>query len=195
MSDRGSSSNRTPTLIASFLISAVLAALITLGMTVLIDRYDRPAIVVGPSTPTGLFVHVDGAVATPGVYSLPPNARLVDAVEAAGGLNGDADLASLNLAGRVGDGESIVVERQGAASMDQDRPVSSPESLTPRININTATEAELQLLPGIGPALAARIVESREQEGPFPSIESLARVNGISDAMVLELTPLISVDD
>lgn len=124
-----------------------------------------------------IAVHVKGAVADPGVYLFQANQRVADAVEAAGPLP-DADLDQLNLAAYLEDGSQILV------------PERSPDSSTPddstygRINLNTATAAELETLPGIGPNKAAAILSYREEHGSFSSPEDLLQVKGISENLL-----------
>lgn len=132
-----------------------------------------------------LTVHVAGAVCTPGVYELPSDCRVVDAVEAAGGLSFDADADLVNLAEPLRDGVKVAIPRKG------ERPANSETSAvglggggsgavhTAAVNINTADAATLQELPGIGPALADRIVAEREAHGWFASVDDLMRVSGI----------------
>jgi competence protein ComEA len=191
--DRGSdsASSSVSTLILLAAISAVLAAGVTLGLALVIDRWDRPAIVVLPSTPSDLVVHVSGAVATPGVYPVPQDARLADVVIAAGGLRDDADESMLNMAARVGDGETIEIRAAPPLANEEVSPGEQASPSAGLVNINTATATELEQLPGIGPVLAERIIESRDTDGAFTDIASLSRVSGISDATVQEIAPLI----
>lgn len=112
------------------------------------------------SSSADLRVDVKGAVQAPGVYLLAPNARITDAVEAAGGPAEDADLAQLNLAAKVTDEGLVVVPRRGELL-----PGAAPSGLL--VNINTATEADLRALPGIGDVRARQIVSSRSTDGPF----------------------------
>jgi competence protein ComEA len=128
---------------------------------------------VGPAAGT-LFVQVVGAVVNPGVYELPPDSRVMDAVALAGGLTAKADPASVNLARVIQDGEQLVIGTSGG-------PSSSKNSLPAKININNATIDDFDELPRIGATLAERIVAFREANGPFSSIEGLLEVPGIGD--------------
>ena len=128
---------------------------------------------VGPAAGT-LFVQVVGAVVNPGVYELPPDSRVMDAVALAGGLTDKADPASVNLARVIQDGEQLVIGTSGG-------PSSSKNSLPAKININNATIDDFDELPRIGVTLAERIVAFREANGPFSSIEGLLEVPGIGD--------------
>ena len=148
----------------------------------------RPA--PAPASVQGLVVHVVGRVARPGVVTLAAGARVADAVEAAGGLRRDADVTHVNLARPVADGEQILVPRRG-----EDPPAPSPgTSAAPgRVDLNVADVATLDALPGIGPVLAQRIVDHREQHGPFPDVASLSDVPGIGPALERRLADLVTV--
>nr|WP_243896357.1 helix-hairpin-helix domain-containing protein [Actinomyces bowdenii] len=159
-----------------------------------------------------LVVHVAGAVQSPGVVLLRPGARVVDAIEAAGGATAEADTDQLNLARALADGEQVRVPRLGETLPPQDPgraggqaapsapgpppgdaaagPQAAPGS---RININTATASQLEELPGIGPALAQRIVEHRQTHGPFASVEDLTDVPGIGRAKLEALKEAATV--
>ena len=156
-----------------------------------------------PADPAGaaagrIVVHVVGAVASPGVVVLADGARVADAIAAAGGAASDADTEQLNLARVLGDGEQVRVPHAGEQLVAPDPGPSPPGGAsggsaaagasggsTPGggvVNINTAGAAELEALPGIGPALAARIVEYRDGHGPFASVDDLTDVPGIGPA-------------
>lgn len=183
-------------LIRWFLAGAVIALILVLAIVVWIDRAASVQVVVSTIPAREIRVHVEGAVATPGVVALPGDARLVDAVDAAGGFAGDADFASLNLAGRVGDGERVIIPDTSAALANPLATTkSAPEPGSAVVNLNTATADELVALPGIGPVLAGRIVEYRERQGQFVTVDELSSVTGISARLVDELRPLVTVDD
>lgn len=144
-----------------------------------------------------VLVHVDGEVASPGVVELAGGSpRVRDAVEAAGGLTERADTTSLNLAAPVEDGSKVhvpdAVEAASAQAAEAGASPSGPAargtasqagspSSGSRVNLNSATEEELQRLPGVGPSTAAKIVEDRAKNGPFASVEDLMRVPGIGE--------------
>jgi len=149
----------------------------------------------GPAPPTTagpLVVHVAGAVVSPGVYELAPGARVQAALEAAGGAVPGADPGALNLAAPVGDGERVYVPMVGETV-----PIAtgSPAvTVAPGpVDLNQASAAELDGLPGIGPATAAAIVDHREQNGPFASVEDLEAVRGIGPAKLDALRDLVRV--
>ena len=146
---------------------------------------------VAPSTASVVIVHVIGRVRRPGVVTLPFGSRVMDAVEAAGGLREGASIGDLNLARVLVDGEQVVVGRQANAPAAVSP--SSPTATDGLLNLNVATAAELEALPGVGPVLAGRIVDWREANGPFPSVEILGEVTGIGDALLAQLRPLVRV--
>ncbi|MDZ4044873.1 MAG: ComEA family DNA-binding protein [Rhodoglobus sp.] len=127
-----------------------------------------------------LYVHVLGAVAAPGLYVLDPDARLVDALAAAGGTTDVADLAAVNLARLLEDGEQIIVPTVGAAAAESGAAPPGDD----RIDLNTADQAALETLPRIGPALAARIIAWREENGRFRSVDDLLAVPGIGEKLL-----------
>jgi competence protein ComEA len=124
------------------------------------------------ATPGILTVYVSGAVATPGVYTLPPGSRVDAAVQAAGGFLPGAEQESINLAKPLEDGQQI----------DVPGIVDTSHVNAGRVNINTATVAELDTLPGIGPTTAQSIVDYRLQNGPFQAIQDIQNVPGIGPA-------------
>jgi competence protein ComEA len=158
----------------------------------------------GTTSTTGgglLVVHVAGAVAHPGVVRVESGARVIDAIEAAGGGVPNADLDRLNLAAKVADGQRIAVAIVGApapaevgstggAVAGSTDPAAGPP---PLININTATAAELEELPGIGPTLAEAIVAERERRGGFRSVGELQDVRGIGEGRYADIKDLVSV--
>ncbi|MCR6690420.1 ComEA family DNA-binding protein [Cellulomonas sp.] len=155
----------------------------------------RDAPPVGPDAtpaPAELVVDVVGAVARPGVVRLPPGSRVVDALDAAGGALADADVARLNLARVLVDGEQVVVPRPGDPVPAAPPAAGGGEGGATLVDLNTADEATLDTLPGIGPVLAARIVEHRAA-GPFASVDDLVDVPGIGQALLEDLRDLVRV--
>jgi competence protein ComEA len=188
-------------------IAMLVLFLIVLGGTVWVLRRPEPAaltIVTPTPRPTAtlaaIMVDVRGAVAKPGVYSLPAGSRVQDALAQAGDVLPNAETRSFNLARKVNDGEQIYVPTVGEATVAP--PVtpgkgvqSNAATKTPigKINLNTATLEELDLLPGIGPAIAQRIIDYREQNGAFKQIEDLKKVRGIGDAMFGQIKDLVTL--
>lgn len=134
-----------------------------------------------------IVIDIEGAIVSPGLYGLPKDARIGDAVQAAGGLSTDAAIGAVNLAQKLSDGELVYIptlEEQSQAS-SLDFPASSkgaaPSAPDDKINVNSATASELEQLDGVGPALSRRIVEYRESKGRFTSLEDLKNVPGIGE--------------
>ena len=127
-----------------------------------------------------IFVHIVGEVASPGIYQLDSGSRIIDVVFAAGGFSKSADQASVNLAREVTDGEQVVVFQEGAAPQLPGSNASSGSSL---ISLNRATQAELENLPGVGPALAGRMIDWRTANGGFKKKEDLLNISGIGDKL------------
>lgn len=140
----------------------------------------------------GLYVHVLGEVAHPGLYILDPDARLVDALAAAGGTLDTADLKAVNLARVLSDGEQVVVRAQGEQESAQG-PGASAVGPDGTIDLNAATQADLETLPRIGPALAQRILEWREENGRFRAVEDLMAVPGIGEKLLAGLQDKVRV--
>ena len=145
-------------------------------------------------TPRPLRVYVSGAVHHPDVYTLALDSIVKDALLAAGGASEEADLDRINLAQPLADGEQIYVPRLG----EEDPPVQPPSGqrsqtiLTGKININAADVMALESLPGIGPALAQRILDHRKANGPFASPADIMEVSGIGPATFEEIQHLIT---
>lgn len=150
-----------------------------------------------------IVVHVAGAVQSPGVYRLSLGARMLAAIEKAGGPTESADIHKLNLAAKVSDGLRIYVPEMRqlpTPSVDaketasrptaSNSPISNQESL---IDLNVATSVQLQSLPRIGPVMARRIIEYRETQGSFSSVDDLVKVRGIGDKTLQQLRHLVVV--
>lgn len=142
------------------------------------------------------WVHVAGAVNSPGVYQLPAGSRVVAAVEAAGGPTGDAALEMVNLAAPLGDGQQIYIpsREERAAGQGTFQAGGTVRGGFSKININLADARTLEELPGIGPTLALRIIQERERHGRFQKIEDLTRVTGIGTKNLELLKDFVTVD-
>jgi competence protein ComEA len=140
-----------------------------------------------------VVVHVAGKVRRPGIVVLSPGARVVDALEAAGGARRGVDLSSLNLARPLVDGEQVVVGAPAAAGGQAGGVAASGVDASGKVNLNTASEAQLEELPGVGPVTAAASVALREEQGPFASVDQLLDVSGIGEATLAEIAPHATV--
>ena len=191
-----------------YLAMLALLVVVLAGTVFFLRRPEPPAAVtivtVTPrptAPPASIIVDVRGAVNKPGVYTLPLGSRVQDALTLAGDVTSSADTRPLNLARRLNDGEQIYVPRvgevtptvvatPGSRSVQLNAPTKIPGG---KINLNTATLAELDTLPGIGPAIAQRIIDYRAQNGDFKTIDDLKKVRGIGDALFNQIKDLIAV--
>jgi competence protein ComEA len=144
-----------------------------------------------------VLAHAAGAVRRPGLYELAPGDRVADLLAAAGGPTGRADLDRVNLAAPVADGTQIVVPRRGeplvpTSSGTTGSPADAGSTPVP-VDLNTAGPEELDTLPGVGPATAAAILEFRDANGPFASVDALIDVPGIGEAKLAALADLVTV--
>ena len=150
-------------------------------------------------SPGVVVVYVSGWVRNPGVYEFKEGDRVVDAIERAGGPKKGADLNALNLAAFLTDAQQILVAKKGEAAPAAASSGSSTGTgagagpTTGPINLNTATLDQLETLPGIGPALGQRIIDYREQHGPFESVEDLLDVSGIGEKRLADLQDQVTV--
>ncbi|HWC15016.1 MAG TPA: helix-hairpin-helix domain-containing protein [Actinomycetota bacterium] len=184
------------------LVAGVVAAIVFSGLAISArgspPRIAPPAIAAEPhtdpsATPSGgVVVHVAGAVREPGVVTLPPGARVADAIALAGGALRRADLDGLNLAAPVVDGAQILVpdRAQQPAAVAVPSAVSTQGAL---VNINTADQALLETIPGIGPVTASAILEHRTSIGSFESLEQLLDVTGIGPATLESMRAYITL--
>lgn len=196
--------------LAIALVGCVVATVVALRVPLLahlggsadVGRGGDAAAVASPDPagldPVGgpLVVHVAGAVHSPGVVQLRAGDRVADALQAAGGATDDASLASLNLARPLVDGEQVLVPTVAeAATAGPGEPAAAAGAQLPdgRLDLNSATAAELEELPGVGPVLAGRIVAHREEHGPFADAAELREVSGIGEATWASLRDLVGV--
>jgi competence protein ComEA len=145
------------------------------------------------AAPTVLVVDVVGAVRRPGLYRLAQGARIADAVSRAGGATSKADLALINLAAPLADGEQVVVPRRGTAALGAPAgPAGAGAASTGPIHLSTATLEQLDSLPGIGPVTAQKILDYRQKHGAFTSVDALDAVPGIGPARLDQLEDLVA---
>jgi competence protein ComEA len=182
-------------------LSAGIVGAVIISLTVLaVRRSEPPRVVVqvpatravpSPVVPAQLVVHLSGEVIMPGVYHLPVGARIDDALQAAGGATVDGDIQHLNLAARLADGQQIVVPKRINPMLIA---ISTAASPTPGpLNLNVASVAELDRLPGVGPVTAQRIVAYREQHGPFTAVDQLRQANLVNAATFEKIKELVAV--
>jgi competence protein ComEA len=178
-----------------------VAALVVGGWLLLRDPAPPPedglplAVPATTSTtvPAELAVHVAGAVARPALYHLPRSARVADAIDAAGGPLPDADLDRVNLAAPLADGTQVFVPRRGEAAGGSGGPSADGSATTGPLDLNVATSAQLEELPGIGPATAKAIIDARTKKGRFRSVDDLLDVRGIGPAKLDAIRELVTV--
>lgn len=181
----------------------VLIALATIGAAavLLFTRPDPVRITINPPQPTAtalptptpqpVTVYITGAVAQPEtVASLPAGSRVQDALDAAGGVTENADLERVNLAETLRDGDQVHVFERG----DPNAAILATPNTTGFVRVNSATEEELMTLPGIGEEMARRIIEYRDANGPFASLDDLDNVSGIGPAMIDEIKAFVLFD-
>jgi competence protein ComEA len=145
-----------------------------------------------PSPEVVVLVDVAGWVREPGVYEFTEGARVIDAIDAAGGARSGALLEALNLAAPLADGTQILVPREGQEGVVPP-PVSGGAVSGALVNVNTATATDLEELPGIGEVIAQAILDYRTENGPFTSVDQLVDVSGIGDATLENIRDLVTV--
>jgi competence protein ComEA len=181
---------------ALYLASGILFGLFLAALVWVVARNPTGQAVILRPVPTErpVIIHITGAVPRPGVYALPQGARVQDAISAAGGFLAEAEKSQINLAALLEDGEKLDIPYVEGASPVLTTPAPGPSpSPTELIDINTASAAELEALPGIGPTTAQKIVEYREQNGPFVSTQDIINVSGIGPGTYERIKDLITV--
>lgn len=187
-----------------YVLLGVLAGFVLAGGLLYVMRAPagEPIVLQPAPTEKPIAVHVIGAVPRPGLYEFPEGARVQDAIDAAGGLLAEADPGSINLAALLEDGQQLDIPYAAGSepvqgsnnSFAQPLPTEAPTAgAQDLININTATAEELDSLPGIGPTTALKIIDYRNQNGPFNSIEDIMNVSGIGPSTFENIKDLITV--
>lgn len=176
-----------------------LIVLLAAGLIHWLARPDRgtPLQIEPLPTPGPLMIYIVGEVIHPGVYPLPQESRINDAVLAAGGLTENANQVQINLAGKLKDGQKVIIP-----SIDDNIPLEINEPRSDHnevndnylININSATQSELEKLPGIGPGKASQIITYRSENGPFDSIEDIQKVPGIGMQIFRQIETYLTVE-
>ena len=193
---------------ALYVLLGVIAGFILAGTLVFVSRAPagEPIVLQPAPTTAPIEVHVIGAVPRPGLYKFPEGARVQDAVDVAGGLLSSADENAINLAALLEDGQQLDIpylagsepadlntRQQSELPLSESPTPASNDSEAELVNINTATLEELDTLPGIGPTTAQKIIDYREENGPFSVIEDIMNVSGIGPATFEDLKDLITV--
>jgi competence protein ComEA len=195
-----------------YVLLGVMAGFALAGLLFFVSRAPAgEAIVLQPApTKSPIVVHVIGAVPRPGLYEFIEGARVQDAIDAAGGLLTSANVESINLAALLEDGQQLNIPyKSGSEPVETETETEAVELPTSEansssnnsdenadvdlVNINTATLEELDSLPGIGPTIAQRIIDYREENGPFNTIEDIMNVSGIGPATFDDIKDLITV--
>jgi competence protein ComEA len=196
---------------ALFVLLGVLAGFVFAGLLMFVSRAPagQPIVLQPAPTKAPIAVHVIGAVPRPGLYEFSEGARIQDAIDAAGGMLSTANMDAINLAALLTDGQQLNIPYKsgsepaedtsalvlpGATESEESNNSIVTESRGDLININTASLEELDTLPGIGPTIAQRIIDYREQNGAFSTIEEIMDVSGIGPATFDNIKDLITVN-
>ncbi|GAB4398578.1 MAG: hypothetical protein OHK003_21140 [Anaerolineales bacterium] len=191
-----------------YALVGVIAGVALAGLLLFISRAPagEPIALQPAPTKEPIAVHVIGAVPRPGLYEFAKGARVQDAIDAAGGLLASANVGTINLAALLEDGQQLNIpykagEEPSASSSDDnslvlpgatEKPADSSQNNSELININTASREELDSLPGIGPTIAQRIIDYREENGPFQTIGDILNVSGIGPSTFENIKDLIT---
>jgi len=184
--------------LASVAIAIVLIAVMSLVLwTRRAPARIAPPALARPTAPSVsiagvLYVHVAGAVAAPGLYELAPGSRVADAIAAAGGPLRGADLDALNLAQPLTDGAKVDVPRRASGAVST-ATAGSPVATPGLVSLNSADQATLETVPGIGPVTATAIIRFREENGGFTAMEDLLDISGIGPATVEAIRPYVTL--
>jgi len=190
-----------------YALIGVMAGFALAGLLLFISRAPagEPIVLQPAPTKAPIAVHVVGAVPRPGLYEFAEGARVQDAIDAAGGLLASADTTSINLAALLLDGEQLnipfksgqepgQVEESGSLVLPGATATEEATSLDQGlVNINTASLEELDSLPGIGPTIAQRILDYRDENGPFETIEDIMNVSGVGPSTFDQIKDLITI--
>jgi len=178
----GETVNRRLVLLVGLAVAAVAAVLVSLNSAKPLQQAAPESTAPAAIQLPDCYVHVVGEVSKPGIYDLPSNSRVFEAIFAAGGFTAKADQSSVNLARTIGDGEQIIVLAKGQVVATQ-----SNNGVAQSISLNRGTQMQLEDLPGVGPTLAARIIDWRVANGGFKKLEDLKNVTGIGNKLFLQI--------
>jgi competence protein ComEA len=189
------------------ILFGLLGGLLFTGIILLVAShpYGNAIQLLPPPTPEPMVIYVTGAVQKPGVYSIPINSRVIDAINLAGGLLPSADENSINLASKIKDGDKILIPFKRQTQSPGGTPAVPPQLQTKPIqpatpspsfpiNINSASIEELDTLPGIGPTKAQQIIIYREKNGAFSKPEDVQKVEGIGPSLFAQIKDLITTN-
>lgn len=181
------------------LLILLILALAVLGGTMYGHYTEQQAIALDQGTtekavaPRSIVVYVTGEVKKPGLVTLTEGQRVADAVNAVGGVIETADIDRINMAALLEDGMQVRVPERIGGDVERPKNALTGKNAEGQINLNTASEKELQELPGIGPAMSARIIEYRETNGAFQNIEDIKKVRGIGNAKFEKLKDKVTI--
>lgn len=187
-------------------ISIAIAICVILGIILIYNKEDYTEfenIEILDTTPGEIIpkeknikIHISGQTNYNGIIELPEGSRIDDAIKKAGGITKEADINRINLAYELSDGQKIYIPKIDEEEYEEFVTENSGlenEEKNEKININKATQTELETLPGVGPSLALKIIKYREQNGKFSNIEQLKNVSGVGESKYEELKDLIKV--
>lgn len=179
------------------MVSGILFGLFVAAMVWVVARNPTGTAVTLRPVPTDkpIVVHITGAVPRPGVYALPQGARVQDGISAAGGFLAEAEKSGINLARPLEDGEQMDIPFVEGFSPVVATPAEEFVPTSDLININFASAEELDTLPGIGPTTAQKIIEYRETNGPFMTVDDITKVSGIGTSIFNGIKDLITVGE
>lgn len=181
----GGGINRSLILVSGLAVAAVSAILVALNSpksAPAVIESSAPMVINNPD----YYVHVVGEVKSPGIYNLPADSRVFDVIMDAGGFTDRADQASINMARPLTDGEQIIVLAKGAQQ-------NSPSFTSALISLNLANQSQLEELPGVGPTLAARMIDWRTTNGGFKRVDDLRKVTGIGAKLFAQIKPKVTL--
>lgn len=178
----GETVNRRLVVLVGLAVAALVAILVSLNSVKSIPAVGVTTPVSTPFSLPEIYVHIVGEVAKPGIYNLNSDSRVFDAIFAAGGFTAKAEQSSVNLARALNDGEQLVVLNRDSPN----NPIGAAGT-TDLISLNLGDLSDLEKLPGVGPTLAARIIDWRLANGGFKKFEDLKRVSGIGSKLYAQI--------